>query len=371
MSERAMAVPASALEAKSHLAKSFKTKGIMLAVASGMCYGLYTAFMTQGMNEGVWLDWKGGAVSAFALIYTLSALGAACNDLISAIWTLIIAAIKGKLGDFGRCVKSKPGAIMMFAAIIGGPIASTAYVLGIQMAGSIIVPIAALNAAVGAILGKLLFKQRLTGKMMLGILVCLAAASLIGSTSFTGEEEINSKAILGCVAGLIAAIGWGAEGAIAGYGTSMIDYEIGITIRQCTSGISNLIILIPLLSLIGGDGVASGFKLVAGAFTDSSTIFFVISGFFAVYAFSLWYKGNSMCGAALGMACNGMYAFWGPFFCWIIIGLIFKNPDYATIPWQGWVGAVIMVIGIFIIAVSQNAAARADAEAAAKAKEAV
>lgn len=361
MNEKTTGVPVAAVEAKNKMATSFKRKGIMLAIASGICYGLYTAFMTKGMASGIWNTWYGGAVSAFALVYTLSALGAACNDIISAAWTLIIAAIKGKLADFGRCIASKPGAVMIFAAIVGGPIASTAYVLGLQMAGSIIVPIAALNAAVGAILGRLLFKQELNKKMVLGIIVCLGAAILIGSTSFTGEEELNTKAILGCFAGLVAAIGWGAEGAIAGYGTSMIDYEIGITIRQCTAGLSNLIILVPLLSLIGGDGMKGAIDLIAGAFTDSSIIFFVISGFFAVYAFSLWYKGNSMCGAALGMACNGMYAFWGPLFCYLIIGLAFGEPGWE-IPWQGWVGAVIMVAGIFIISVAQNQAAQKAAD---------
>ncbi|MCI9596798.1 MAG: hypothetical protein HFE75_05770 [Firmicutes bacterium] len=361
MSERAMAVPASALEAKEQMTKAFRKKGIMFAVASGMCYGLYTAFMTQGMGSGIWLDWYGGAVSTFATIYTLSALGAATNDVFSAVWALIIAAIKGKLSDFGRSIKTKPGAVMMLAAVIGGPFASTCYVLGLQMAGSIIVPIAALNAAVGAILGKLLFKQNLTGKMILGIVICFGAAVLIGSTAFGDGVDFSGGTVLGMFAGLFAAIGWGVEGAVAGYGTAMIDYEIGITIRQCTSGVANVIILVPLLSLIGGDGIGSGISLIGQAFSDSpSIIFFVISGFFAVPAFSFWYKGNSMCGAALGMACNGMYAFWGPLACYLVIGLFFGVDGYA-IPWQGWVGAVIMILGIFVLALAQNAAAKKEA----------
>lgn len=341
------------IDEKNKLAQSFKKKGLILAILSGIAYGLYTAFMTQGMSVGVWADWYGGAVSVFVATYTLSAIGSACNDLCSAAWTLLIAAAKGKLKDFFRCIKSKPGVIMIFAALIGGPIASTAYVLSIQTAGSIAIPITALCPAVGAILGKLLFKQRLTGKMMLGVLICVCAAILIGSTSLTGD--LPKTALFGCLIAFIAALGWGAEGAIAGFGTAMIDYEIGITIRQCTSGFANLIVLIPLFCLINHDGIWYGFSLVGQAFSSPLIIFFVISGFFSVYAFSLWYKGNSMCGAALGMACNGMYSFWGPFFCFIIIGLIFNSDGYA-IPWQGWVGAVVMVIGIFVIAINQNAA---------------
>lgn len=348
---------AMAINEKNKLMQSFKIKGITLAVLSGIAYGLYTAFMTQGMSMGIWTNWYSGAVSAFVSIYTLSAIGSACNDLCSAAWTIIIACIKGKIGDFFRCLKSKPGVIMMFAAIIGGPVASTAYVLSIQTAGSIAIPITALCPAVGAILGRILFKQKLTNKMLLGVFICVGAAILIGSTSLSGD--LPETALFGCIIAFIAALGWGAEGAIAGYGTAMIDYEIGITIRQCTSGLANLIILIPLFCIINGDGIGYGFELIGHAFSSPSIIFFAISGFFAVYAFSLWYKGNSMCGAALGMACNGMYSFWGPFFCFIIIGVIFKTDGYA-IPWQGWIGAVVMIVGIFVIAINQNAAEQND-----------
>ena len=62
-----------------------------------------------------------------------------------------------------------------------------------------------------------------------------------------------------------------------------------------------------------------------------------------------------MCGAALGMGCNGTYAFWGPLWCFIVIGLIFGADGYS-IPVRGWIGAVIMVIGIVVLAISQNKA---------------
>lgn len=50
---------AQALAAKQALANGFRKKGIAIAVASGMLYGLYTAFMTQGMASGIWATWYG------------------------------------------------------------------------------------------------------------------------------------------------------------------------------------------------------------------------------------------------------------------------------------------------------------------------
>lgn len=45
------------------------------------------------------------------------------------------------ISDFFRCIKTTPGLVMVAGAIIGGPLASTAYVVGLQKAGSIVVPI--------------------------------------------------------------------------------------------------------------------------------------------------------------------------------------------------------------------------------------
>jgi endonuclease/exonuclease/phosphatase (EEP) superfamily protein YafD len=78
---------------------------------------------------------------------------------------------------------------------------------------------------------------------------------------------------------------------------------------------------------------------------------FIVSGFFALFAFSLWYKGNSMCGTALGMASNGMYSFWGPFFCWIILGVFCKMEGWGLPP-IAWVAAILMAFGIMLIALN-------------------
>ena len=374
MSDSAMTAPNNALAAKQAQEKSYRKKGIFIALMSGFLYGGYTAFMTQGMATGVWVDYYGGTgvaagLSAFALVYTLSAVGAAVNDICSAVWTLIYAAIIGRLGDFGRSLKTKPGRILIVAAIIGGPLASTAYVIGLQMAGSIIVPIAALNAAIGAIIGRIIYKQKLSGGMILGIVICFAAAVIIGLFGYGIPEgglagifgNMSGEAVIGIIAAFCAALGWGIEGAVGGYACCMVDTEVAICIRQCTSGIVNAVILCSLLSLMGGDGIGSGLALVGHALADGPSIWmFFIGGVFASWSFKFWYKGASMCGAALGMGCNGTYAFWGPLYCLVVCGLIFGGEGW-NIAWPGWVGAIIMVIGIFVLAISQQKATEKEA----------
>ncbi|MEG0157240.1 MAG: hypothetical protein RR626_08220 [Anaerovoracaceae bacterium] len=352
MNERTAVANEATLLAKQKLSSNFFKKGLMIAILSGMCYGLYSAFLTLGMTKGVWADWYGpntAALSAFAITYLLGAVGSAVNDTCSAVWAFVMAAVKGKAGDFFRCLKTKPGRVMILAALIGGPISSTAYVVGLQMAGSIVIPITALCPAIGAILARILFKQELNKRMMLGIAICVMASFLIGSTSI-GDDAPEGRLLGICIA-FIAALGWGIEGCVAGYGTTMIDYEIGITIRQATSGLSNLIILVPIFGLIAGDAKMS-IGLAVDAFTSGEAMmFFVVSGFFALFAYSLWYKGNSMCGAALGMACNGAYSFWGPFFCWLVLGVVCGIDGWALPP-IAWVAAIMMIFGILVIAMN-------------------
>lgn len=342
-----------ATEAKRKLESSFFKKGITVAILSGMCYGLYTAFLTLGMSRGVWEDWYGintAALSAFVITYMIGALGSALNDTISAVWCMVIAAGKGKLGDFFRTIPTKPGRMMIIAAIVGGPVAATAYIVAIQMAGSIVIPISALCPAIGAILARILFKQKLTPRMLLGIAICFGASFMIGSTSM-GAEAPEGRFLGICIA-FIAAFGWGLEGCVAGYGTSMIDYEIGITIRQTTSGLTNLIILVPLFGFMSKNSFGFTTDLIVQAATSGPAMkWFVVSGFFSVFAFSLWYKGNSMCGAALGMACNGAFSFWGPFFCWLVLG-VFVGQEGWALPPIAWLAAIVMVVGILTIAMN-------------------
>ncbi len=280
MKEVSKTVSLEAITAKNKLSSDFLKKGISIALFSGLMYGFYSAFLTLGMTKGVWGDWYGAntaGLSAVVITYVLGALGSAVNDTCSAVWAVIYATVKGKLGDFFRCLKTKPGAVMILAALIGGPISSTAFVVALQMAGSIVIPITALCPAIGAILGRILFKQKLDKRMMLGIAICVVSSFMIGSTSIGGDAPAGM--FLGICIAFIAALGWGFEGCVAGYGTSMIDSEIGITIRQATSGLSNLIILVPLFGMIFGDGIKFSTNLVSQAFTSGpAMIWFALSG---------------------------------------------------------------------------------------------
>ncbi|WP_283170940.1 hypothetical protein [Curtanaerobium respiraculi] len=342
---------------KARSRSSFFRKGVTLAVLSGIMYGLYTGFITLAEGQGIWGAWFGGqaALSAFAVTFILASLASGINDLLSGVWSLIFAAVHGELGDFARTCASKPGRVMMLCAIVGGPGGATLYVVALNMATAagapgIIVPVAALNVAVGAVLSRFFFKQELNARMVAGIAICLACCGVIGGTSF---GNVGTQALVACLFAFGAAICWGFEGCVAGYGTALIDFNVGITIRQITSGLVTLLVLVPVLCCVDGGGMGLYGQLLEGALSDPSTALLLVSGFFAMYAYSLWYKGNSMCGTALGMACNGMYSFWGPLFIWVINGALNLGgaaEAYPPLMPVQWIAAAVMAFGIFVIA---------------------
>lgn len=338
-------------EKKRALDQRFFKKGVALGLFSGMTYGLYSAFITVAQNQPSWPAMAPGVVATgFLAMFILPTIASAVNDSASALWALAVTARQGKLSDFAKTVRSKPGLIMIAAALVGGPLATTSYIIALSQAGPMATPVAALNVAAGAILGRVLLKQRMGPRVVAGVLVCLVASVMIGSTALTGE--VAPGLVTGLVFALVAAVGWGLEGCIAGFGTAMIDSQIGITIRQCTSGLANLLVLLPILSLVGGEPLGTTFGYVGQAVTSAPVLaFFLASGFFAYISFASWYISNSMCGAALGMALNGTYTFFGPLFTWLILGIAMGLAGYEMAP-IAWLAALVMMAGIFIIAVN-------------------
>ena len=57
------------------------------------------------------------------------------------------------------------------------------------MSGPIIIPIASLTPATGAILGRIVLKQKLNARKIFGVFICASAGFMIGMSSV---REINS-----------------------------------------------------------------------------------------------------------------------------------------------------------------------------------
>ncbi|RFZ78379.1 DMT family transporter [Lacrimispora amygdalina] len=303
--------------------KKFKRIGITTGLISGLMYGLYTTFvLIAGYYKPL-----AGAVGLFAAPYVTSGL----NDLFAGIWLTVYNIKTGRIREIGRSLKLFPGKIILLGSLVGGPIASGAYLMGLAMAGAYAIPISAMYILFGALFARIFLKQKIVPRVGLGMLICVVGAIVInwvkpeGSTNFT----------LGIICAFVAAIGWALEGVFAAYGSAMLDTDVVINIRQLLSGIVDLFVILPM---VGGMGLLKG-----TLFALPPVAWLIVAGLCAAISYLCWYKSNSTVGCAMGMSLNITYAFWGVLFCILFI----KQPVTPTII----IGSIIIIIGAILVSV--------------------
>lgn len=314
---------ASAMQAKIQMESKFKKQGVVAGLTSGLTFGLYGVIVGFAANIDPFLG-------ASAILVPIISSG--INDSFAAIWLLIFNLIKGRGKEITRSLKTKPGLMICIAALFGGPIANAAYLVGIANAGAAAIPISALCPMFGAILARILFKQKIEKRVAGGMLLCIIGAAVISYAPGGAAGNFT----FGLICAFVAALGWGVEGAISAFGGAVLDPNIAINIRQIVSGLSFIVVLIPVLG---------GFGLFTAA-VQVPTIMLIIgvAGLLTAISFLSWYKANSTCGCATGMALNITYVFWGIFFSVLLLG------QELTVLMT--VGSIILLLGALFVSVN-------------------
>ena len=84
------------------------------------------------------------------------------HDFFSAVWSCIYNGIKGNIPNFIKAMKTKSGKYVALAAIIGGPVGMTGYVLSVANMGASIGAVAsAIFPAIGAVLAYFFLKEKM------------------------------------------------------------------------------------------------------------------------------------------------------------------------------------------------------------------
>lgn len=301
--------------------KKFRTTGMTTGALSGLTYGIYTVLvLVAGYYEPL--------VSAAGLLagpYVCSGL----NDLFAGLWLTAYNAKSGRIREMGRSLNTFPGKMIVIGSLLGGPIANGAYLVGLAMAGAYAIPISALCSLFGAIFAWIFLKQKITKRVMAGMLVCVAGAVIINWAKPEGSDNFT----LGIIFSFVAAICWALEGVFSTYGGAMIDTDVAVNLRQLISGIVDLFVILPI---VGGMGLLGG-TLFAG----TPVIWLAAAGLSAAVSFLCWYKSNSTVGCAVGMSLNVTYAFWGVFFCILFLGQA-VTPTIV-------IGSIVIVFGAIVV----------------------
>lgn len=260
------------------------------------------------------------------------------HDAFSAMWACIYNAIRGNLKGVVRALKTKSGRFVILAAVIGGPIGMTGYVLSINNMGASIGAVAsAIFPAIGAVLAYFFLKEKMQWYRWI-----LLIFTLLGVYGLSYSPEVNiSNFWLGFAGSLMCAFGWGIEAVILA--KSMQDpevtNEIALQIRQTTSAVVYAAVIIPIMK---------GWGFTVSLFTTGTgwlipTI--ALAALFATVSYLFYYKAISQIGASKAMALNVTYAAWAIVFT----VLIFRDTSVLN-PVTIICTVVVLACGIFAAA---------------------
>ena len=235
------------------------------------------------------------------------------HDSFSAIFATIYNGIRGNLKNVWKAFKTKSGKFVLLAAVIGGPIGMTGYVLSVKYMGASIGAVAsAAFPAVGAILAYFFLKEKMQWYRWLFLL-----ATLGGVYGLSYSPELNvTNFWIGLLGTLMCALGWGIEAVILA--KSMKDEDVkdeyALQLRQTTSAVVYGAVILPI---VGGWGFTADLFTVSNAWMLHLIAF---AALFATASYLFYYRAINQIGASKAMALNVTYAAWAILFTVIIRG---------------------------------------------------
>ena len=260
------------------------------------------------------------------------------HDACSAIFTFIYNGVKGNLKNVWKAFKTKSGKWVVAAAVIGGPVGMTGYVMAVQYMGASIGAIAsAIFPAIGSVLAYIFLKEKMKWHQWIFLLATLAG---VFGLSYSPELSV-SNFWLGLLGAVMCSFGWGIEAVILA--KCLTDPEVtdeyALQIRQTTSALTYGIIILPILK---------GWGVTLDLFTKNSgwvlpTI--ALAALFATVSYLFYYKAISQIGASKAMALNVTYTAWAIVFT----ATIFRDTSVLS-PLTIICAAVVLVCGIFAAA---------------------
>ena len=224
------------------------------------------------------------------------------HDFFSAIWACAYNGIRGNLANVIKALKTKSGKYVILAAIIGGPVGMTGYVLSINNMGAAIGAVAsAIFPAIGAVLAYFFLKEKMQWYRWILLIV-----TILGVYGLSYSPEINiTNFWLGFAGTLMCAFGWGIEAVILA--KSMQDPEvtdeIALQIRQTTSAVVYGLVILPFIK-------GWGFTINLFSGTEMLIPTLALAAFFATISYLCYYRAISQIGASKAMAVNVTYAAW-------------------------------------------------------------
>ncbi|MCQ6282027.1 DMT family transporter [Bacillus sp. EB600] len=301
-------------------------KGVAAGVASSAAWGINTVIIGVILTKAPFI----GTKEAILLAPFVSSFA---HDFFSSLWMILLMTMKGKIIEVLKYMKTRNGLIISLAALFGGPVGMSCYLLGINYIGATFTAsISSLFPGIGALLAFIFLKERIGPRTWLGIILSITGVIIV--SFMPSAERSNHHFIFGVLLALGSTIGWGLEGVICAWGLKddNADPEIAVAIRQTASALAYAIIVIPIIH---------GYPLSFQVIRSGAVWLFLIAAFLGSANYVLYYRAIHIVGAARGTALNNTYAAWAL----AISVIVFKIP----VSFQFMIGTVIVLVGSFFV----------------------
>ncbi len=326
--------------------------GILCALYWGIWYVPGTAIWDMEMLPELgnniaaqYPDMNGETVGIFQAIFLTGVNAVACA-LMLFIWNGYL----GKTRELKRTVVQTKAATKYFlaAGICGACAVSGTYIATNFIGAGFAAISGLLYPIIGTALTVLVLHQKVSKRAYLGITVILIGGITLYSGTIAANGLQGTSVGIGLIGGIMAAVGWGCEGAVAGKALDLCEPDVGLHLRFIFEALFWVIFMIALFIL--GVPIFSAAHWLA----DPAVLFAVILlGFSFAWCYVTWYKSFPMLGVPRGQAIGSLYAA-----CAVIFLIIFFGPEKALgyddgsmmlIVGSTIAGLVICLIGSYLL----------------------
>jgi len=238
------------------------------------------------------------------------------HDAACALIMLAFMVFRGRLADTLAALKTRSGQVVMLAALLGGPLGMSGYLVAINNIGAgYAAAISAFYPAVGAFLAMVILKEEMKPRQLVALFAALIGIVVMGWSST--DSATSGNAILGIFGALLCVFGWGSEAVILAWGMQddSVDDETALHIRETTSALVYGIVVMPLIHGLG---------LVGSALITPANLILILAALAGTVSYLFYYKGISIIGASRCMGLNISYSAWAVLFS-IFLG-VFPGP---------------------------------------------
>jgi drug/metabolite transporter (DMT)-like permease len=299
------------------------SRGLALALASGALWGGAAIVLGEALARP--------PLAVAGALFAAPLAAAALHDCFAFVWVTLADRAAGRLGEAWRALRTHDGLVVCLAALVGGPVAMSTYLLAIAWAGApYAVAISALYPAFGAALGFALLGDRLHRIGWAGVALAVGGAIL---ATYAPPGGASPHYLLGALCAVASAAGWAVEGVLVARSLARLPSLAALNIREGVSGAVFLALVLPLFAATG---------VTLHTVTSPTIAILIAASLCGAGAYLAYYRSLDLLGPARAMPANSTYVLWTIALSLVVTG---QAPSVRLV-----LGGVVVVAGISLVA---------------------